>query len=105
MTPFTSVTKTRVGDCALAGPATAVAMHSSTKPANHVDHVRKVRARKVRARQVRPRQVKHAVIRASDEPSDGNASAVAHTFRFNTNIGWRSPQGNAHDRRYRGCRY
>src|SRR5215510_92373 len=37
MTPFTSVTKTRPGDCAFAGRATAVAMHSSTKPANHVD--------------------------------------------------------------------
>src|SRR5262245_66432995 len=36
MTPFTSVTKTLFGDCALAGCGIAAAMHSSTKPANHV---------------------------------------------------------------------
>src|SRR5882762_11605613 len=50
MTPFTSVTKTRLGDCALAGRAIAAAMHSSTKPAKHVgqicpvEHARQVRS-------------------------------------------------------------
>jgi hypothetical protein len=63
MTPFTSVTKTRLGDWALAGHASAAAMHSSTKPANDVDQAR---------------HVKHAAIGPSDEPSDGNASASAH---------------------------
>jgi hypothetical protein len=96
MTPFTSVTKTRLGDCALAGHATAAAKHSSTTPANHVGQACPVE---------HARDVKHATIGPSDEPSDGNASAAARAFQFSTNIGWRSPQGNARDCWYRDCWY
>jgi hypothetical protein len=42
MTPFTSVTKTRLEDCALAGRATAAAMHRRAKPAKHLGQARHV---------------------------------------------------------------
>jgi fructose-1-phosphate kinase PfkB-like protein len=58
MTPFTSVTKTRLGDCALAGCATAAAMHSSTKPANRVGQACPVE----QARHVKASHVKQAAI-------------------------------------------
>src|SRR5436309_15607338 len=64
ITPFTSVTKTRLGGCALAGAATAAAMHSS-RPANDL---------------IQARHVDHAAIGPSNESSDGYAYAAAHAI-------------------------